>query len=525
MPIHSASRVAEPGEARAPSRVGRFDLVTRIGAGGMASVYLARSGSTLRFGRSFERVVAVKLMHPHLASDEGFVEMFFNEARVAAMVQHRNVVSVLDVGMEDNALYAVMDYVEGDTLAAIQSTAAALGRGVPLGVTLRVVLDALAGLDAAHELRDEAGELLNLVHRDVTPQNILVGVDGVARLTDFGVARARGCLVQTHAGMLKGKLSYMAPEQLEGAALDRRVDVFAMGVTLWETLALRRLFPGRNTYEQARRDARAPYRSLTEFTRAVPPELDVICRRALAQDPDERFASAAEFGDAIERELGDAVATAQELGGFLSAVAREKVEREREALRVAARPEKNASRSGRAVLRWVAPQAGAVVEVPASRAKAKGPRGIPLGAAADASILEPIPLVPRRKRRAVVRAPTLPSGGFFPATEQTPPKDDHSESVTRELPLRAPWQDELPSSDVPAPIAPAERAAAAPEAASEMVRDAEATTEAKTMARWKPLSPAPRPAADGDPHAWLAEVMAVLVLLAVAGSIAWVTLR
>jgi serine/threonine-protein kinase len=492
------------GQPRVPSRVGRFDLVTRIGVGGMASVYLGRAGSTLRFGRSFERLVAVKVMHPHLTNDEGFVGMFFHEARVAASIQHRNVVSILDVGMEDETLYAVMDYVEGDTLAAIQGTAAALGRGVPLGVTLRIVLDALAGLDAAHELRDEAGDAMQVVHRDVTPQNILVGVDGVARLTDFGVARARGCLVQTHHGMLKGKLSYMAPEQLEGMPLDRRTDLFAMGVTLWETLALRRLFPGRNTYEQARRDARAPYRSLLEFSRAVPPALDAICRRALAHDPDERFATAAEMGDAIEREFHDLIATSQELGAFISAVSREKIEREHDAIRVAARPEKPASRSARGLLRWVSPSTPPPAPAPV--------RATMLGAAADASMLEPIPLVPRRKRRSIVRAPTLPSGGFFPQNESAPRADDHSESVTRELPLRppaTPGRAELPSSEVPAPITPVEQKA----------------TEAKAVVRWKPLAAAPVAVRDGDPHAWLAEVLAVVVLLAVAGMIAWTTLR
>jgi len=499
-----------------PTRVGRFDVVTQIGAGGMARVYLARTRTMLRYGRSFERVVAVKVMHPHLTSDEDFVEMFFHEARLAAMLQHRNVVSVLDVGRDDTLLYAVMEYVEGDTLAAIQNTAAALGRGVPLGVVLRVVLDTLAGLDVAHELRGEDGELLQLVHRDVTPQNILVGIDGVARLSDFGIARARGHLAQTHVGMLKGKLSYMAPEQLEGAPLDRRADLFAMGVTLWEALALRRLFPGRYGYDQARRDARAPYRSLLEFTRAVPPELDAICRRALAHDPAERFDSAAEFSEAIERELGDMVATSLELSGFVSTVAREKIAREREALRLAKHPEKRTSRSGRAVLRRIVPERGASHErdtlpsPPVDAARAQPPRWIPLAVAADASILEPIPLLPRGKRRSVVRAPTLPSDGFFPTA--TSARDDaRDESVTLALPLRVTPS----SSQVSAPISPV--ADTAPRASID------GKTSPPTPC-WQPLRPAPS-ASEGDPQAWLAELLSVLVLLSVVATIAWITLR
>jgi eukaryotic-like serine/threonine-protein kinase len=391
-----------------PRRAGRYEIVTRLGGGGMAQVYLARAASSLKKRSAFERVVAVKVLHPHLAADAGFVEMFLHEARIAAVARHANIVSILDVGLSDEMIYSVMDYVEGDTLSAVQATAASLGRGVPLPMTLRIVLDALAGLHAAHELRDDNGIDLRLVHRDVTPQNILIGVDGAARLTDFGIARARGRAAETCHGTLKGKLAYMPPEQIEAAALDRRADLFAMGVTLWETVALRRLFPGRTTYEFARQNARVPYRPLSEIYRGIPPMLDVICARALAHNPSERYATAEEFSEDLESHFGRALATPREVGAFISAVAREKIEREHEALRTSSSrgfKESNDDASRPSPPRRSKPVSRTVTENPADTVVEPIARG-GLGAGADASMLAPIPLLPR-KPRAIVHVATV----------------------------------------------------------------------------------------------------------------------
>jgi serine/threonine-protein kinase len=230
-----------------PERIGRYEVLGLLGSGGMANVWLGR----LRTGQSFERLVAIKVLHPHLAEDEVFAQMFEDEARVAARLHHPNVVPILELGGSaaeeppPRSLFLVMDYIEGDTLAAVQAVASRARRGIPLGIVLRVVLDALGGLDAAHGLTGPDGKPLHLVHRDVSPQNILVGSDGVARLTDFGIARADGVRSTTRAGALKGKAAFMAPEQLVGDPVDHRADVFAMGVTLWEAIALRRMFPER----------------------------------------------------------------------------------------------------------------------------------------------------------------------------------------------------------------------------------------------------------------------------------------
>ena len=311
------------------SRVGQYELLTPLGKGGMAYVYLARKMGS----GGFERLVAVKVMHRNIAADEEFVQMFLDEARLAARIHHPNVVPILDLGNDDGRLYMVMDYIEGDTLAAIQRTAIGLARTIPLGISLRIVLDALIGLDAAHNLRGPDGESLQLIHRDVSPQNILVGSDGAARLVDFGIARAERRLSLTSVGMLKGKAPFMAPEQLEGGGVDRRADVFSMGVTLWETLALRRCFPARSRPDLLHESLKAPYRSLLMFTDQIPEVLDGLCEKALAYDLEERYPSGAAFADAIEANFRADIATQRQVGQFMSAVVADKIGREREAVR------------------------------------------------------------------------------------------------------------------------------------------------------------------------------------------------
>src|SRR6185369_608614 len=186
--------------------------------------------------------VAVKRLHPHLASEEEFIEMFLDEARLAAGIHHPHVVPLLEVGESDSGYYLVMEYIEGDTLARLMARALARAQPIPRPVLVRIILDALAGLHAAHELLDADGNPVQLVHRDVSPQNVLVGVDGSSRITDFGVAHAASRLQNTRADRLKGKIAYMSPEQAHAGDVDRRADVFAMGIILWEVLAARRLF-------------------------------------------------------------------------------------------------------------------------------------------------------------------------------------------------------------------------------------------------------------------------------------------
>jgi serine/threonine-protein kinase len=245
--------------------------------------------------------VAIKRLHPHLAHEPEFVEMFLDEARLAARIHHPNVVPIQEVGESDRGYYLVMDYIEGDTLARVLARAAKAQTTVPYGVTIRVLLDTLAGLHAAHEMRDDHGQPLQIVHRDVSPQNILVGVDGVARVVDFGVARAASRLSTTRSGQLKGKLAYMAPEQARGGNIDRRADLFSLGIVLWEALTTKRLFKGDGEAETLNRVLYEPIPAPSSARADIPKPLEEICMKALARDVDQRFPTAQAFGDELER--------------------------------------------------------------------------------------------------------------------------------------------------------------------------------------------------------------------------------
>ncbi|MCK6534773.1 MAG: serine/threonine protein kinase [Polyangiaceae bacterium] len=312
--------------------VDRYELVAEIASGGMATVFLARLSGV----GGFQRMVAIKRLHPHLAGDQEFVDMFLDEARLAAGIHHPNVVSILEVGASPRGYYLVMEYIEGDTLARLLARAATSSQRVPEPIVIRVVLDMLAGLHAAHELKDEAGQPTSLVHRDVSPQNLLVGVDGVCRITDFGVARAATRLAGTRVGQLKGKIAYMAPEQALGQTdLDRRADVFAAGIVLWEVLAGRRLFKSENEAATLSRVLNDPIPVLHEAAPHVDPALSEIVMKALERDRDKRYATAAEFADALERvatALGK-LAAPKELAQYVTGVLGAEIEQQRDAVR------------------------------------------------------------------------------------------------------------------------------------------------------------------------------------------------
>jgi serine/threonine protein kinase len=284
------------GSSEADRRLDRFELIAEIASGGMATVYLAR----LSGAGGFQRFVAIKRLHPHLSGDSEFVQMFLDEARLAARLHHPNVVPILEIGESPQGYYLVMEYVEGDTLARILARSAQGARMLSPVVSLRICLDAIQGLHAAHELNDDDGKPLNIVHRDVSPQNILIGMDGSARITDFGVARAATRLSTTRTGQLKGKLAYMAPEQAKGAPVDRRADVFAMGIVLWECLAQKRLFKGEGEADTLNRVLYEPVPRLRQANPDVPPELDQVVMRALEREADRRWANASDLGDAVE---------------------------------------------------------------------------------------------------------------------------------------------------------------------------------------------------------------------------------
>jgi serine/threonine protein kinase len=281
--------------------LGRYTLHRELASGGMASVFIGRLNGPV----GFSRTVAIKRLHPHFAKDAEFVKMFVDEARLAARIQHPNVVSTLDVVAADGELFLVLDFVQGEALSAIARALADEGTKIPPPITTAIVLDALKGLDAAHEARDERGEMLGIVHRDISPQNILVGADGVTRLLDFGIAKASARLSSTRDGRLKGKIPYMAPEQLDGK-VSRATDIYSIGVVLWELLAGRPLFRGETEVQTIALVQRGVSAAPSEFNLDVPPALDRICMRALSARPEDRYPSARAMAKDVDETLGAA---------------------------------------------------------------------------------------------------------------------------------------------------------------------------------------------------------------------------
>lgn len=314
-------------------KLDRYEILAEIASGGMATVYVGRLASA-----GFERLVAIKRLHPHLEREREFIEMFLDEARIAARIHHPNVVATLEFGGNpERGHYLVMDYVEGTTLAKLLAKAASGGGRVPQPIALRIILDSLSGLHVAHDLTSEDGRPMEIVHRDVSPQNILVGMDGTARITDFGVARAAERLAVTRTGQLKGKLGYMAPEQAKGEHTDRRADIFAMGVILWESLAGRRLFRGKSDTdaETLSRLLYVDIPRLSDVLEDVHPALDTLVMTALQRPVNNRFATCADFIDAIEHASheGLRIATSREVARYLDEVIGREVAQRREAIR------------------------------------------------------------------------------------------------------------------------------------------------------------------------------------------------
>jgi serine/threonine-protein kinase len=279
-----------------PLHLGPYELVERVATGGMAEVYLARRAGP----HGFQKVVAVKRILPQLAKDVDFVAMFVDEARVCARLSHPNIVQVFDFGEEEGELYMAMEYVDGTTAARLIRASATQAVDLPLDACVHVALSVLRGLEYAHTARDEAGKPLSLVHRDVSPGNVLIDRSGAVKLTDFGIARAAELERRTDAGQLKGKLGYMSPEQVVGRELDARSDIFTLAIVLTEMVILRPLFAGGSELDVLLRIRDADLGALDRAKDRVPDDLRAVLFRALAKDRTLRYASAGAFADALE---------------------------------------------------------------------------------------------------------------------------------------------------------------------------------------------------------------------------------
>jgi eukaryotic-like serine/threonine-protein kinase len=280
-----------------PSARSRYDTLLKLASGGMATVWIGQ----VRGALGFRQLVAIKKPHPHLLDDPGFRTELVAEARLASLIHHANVVDVRDIEVDQESISLIMDYIEGASLGDLLVIADRQGSRLPPAVTVRIVLDACAGLHAAHELVDERGRAVGLVHRDVSPQNILVGSDGISRVADFGVAKfARKNLQSTSEGSLKGKLAYMPPEYVKGESIDRRFDVFATGVVLWEALVGKRCFRGDNEAETLHRILTLEPTAPSKLVPDLPTDLDDVIMTALAKRREERFQNAAAMAAALE---------------------------------------------------------------------------------------------------------------------------------------------------------------------------------------------------------------------------------
>jgi eukaryotic-like serine/threonine-protein kinase len=323
-----AGSIPEPINTRAPSTVlgrgGEYIFRGELAQGGMATVHLG----SIRGAIGFVRAVAIKRLHAHYAKNEAFVSMLVDEARLVSRIRHANVVPILDVVSQNDELYLIMDFVHGVPLNKLIDRGED-GRKMPTSVAASIMAATLSGLHAAHEARDDKGQALAIVHRDVSPQNIMVGVDGTARVLDFGVAKARGRLSYTDDGVVKGKLGYMSPEQLRGKPLDRRTDVYAAGVVLWECIVGGRLIDegedGRAVLKALETEIRPP----SELT-SCPPALEAVVMRALDPNPARRYQSALEMANELEASVP--LATTSEVGAWVATAGKKWIDRQSQLL-------------------------------------------------------------------------------------------------------------------------------------------------------------------------------------------------
>ncbi|AKF10064.1 serine/threonine protein kinase [Sandaracinus amylolyticus] len=273
----------------------RYRVTERLEAGGMAEVFKGESLSV----QGFKKQVAIKRVLPHLAQNKNFISMFLDEARLGARLTHANIVTVFDIGAADNTYFIVMEFVDGCNLKTVIEQYRQQGRRIGVKEAVYLCLQACAGLSFAHELQSEEGEDLHIVHRDISPPNILLSKRGEVKVTDFGLAKATTQLEKTDPGVVKGKFSYLSPEAAMGEPVDARTDIFALGIVLWEMLAGRRLFLGETDYQTVKLVQQANIPSLARLNPEVDADLETVLGKALARNKEERYQTAREMGDAL----------------------------------------------------------------------------------------------------------------------------------------------------------------------------------------------------------------------------------
>jgi serine/threonine-protein kinase len=434
---------AGPSQPSGSFFLGRYRVVDEIGIGGMASVHLARMDGP----GGFQKWIAIKRIHPHLVEDDSFITMFLDEARVAARISHPNVATVFELGKEADSFWIAMEYLHGEPLREIMRRTEELGTPMPPEIACRIIADAAEGLHAAHELMGKNGEKLNLVHRDVTPHNLFVTYDGATKVVDFGIAKFSSRMASTRAGTLKGKLAYMSPEQVAGEQLDRRTDIFALGVVLWELTTGQRLFRMDSDLDTLAKvqDCNVPKPS--GIVRGYPLELERVVLKALAKNKNERYRTAREFSRALQSMLmkrGLFIAS-DEVSAYIKSIFGDRIEKREAHLRWAA----EVTQTGESEVRPAIPDFEGSVQ---SYDSGSGPAGAnpnaqrttarPPAAAAPQK-LDMKATLPLQTRSAAPAAPGAPrpAAGMPPRPGAPPPP------ISRPAPLPAPQPNQMSNLD------------------------------------------------------------------------------
>jgi serine/threonine protein kinase len=411
---------------RQPIPFGKYLLLDRINIGGMAEVW---RGKTFGAG-GFERLVAIKRILPNIAEDEEFITMFIDEAKISVQLAHANIGQIYELGQISNSYFIAMEYIPGKDMRAIFDRCRKKGEPAPIPLVAYCVSKMCEGLDYAHRKKDQMGRDLNIVHRDISPQNILISYEGEVKVIDFGIAKAAGKATKTQAGILKGKFGYMSPEQIRGLPLDRRSDVFAIGVCLYEMLTGERLFIGESDFSVLEKVRKAEVAPPSTYNRKIPEQLEKIVLKALTKDVDERYQYASELGDDLQRFLitNDSLFGRKDLMQYMKATFAEDVEREKQRLAdyAAIKPPEGmmsaieAGFSGSSPMSAPAPTPAAA---PPSQAPVTQEVEAPGGATAIMS-----PSVPGSD--AIRRTPSLTALPKLTAAAATPPPKDDEAAAT-----------------------------------------------------------------------------------------------
>ncbi|MEZ4270005.1 MAG: protein kinase [Myxococcota bacterium] len=280
-------------------RLGKYLLINQIASGGMGQIYYGKIAGI----EGFEREVAIKKMLPHMSEDPNFIEMLINEAKLTVLLNHPNIVQVYDLAKDGNEYYIAMEYVPGINGGTLLDACRRANTLMPWETAVHITMQILRGLAYAHNLRSEDGESMGILHRDITPQNVLITHNGIVKITDFGIAKARSEISTTSPGMIKGKLGYITPEQISGKIPDQRIDIFCAGIFLWESLMCKRLFKGETEIDTFRMIVDAKIPRLSDVRDDVPAKIETVLRRALAKERTERFSTADEYYNALNQAL------------------------------------------------------------------------------------------------------------------------------------------------------------------------------------------------------------------------------